>query len=550
MATSSLHSNPFSLLGVTTRDDRQAIVAQAEQRSLELNPEDCQKARNDLTNPRNRLAIEISWLPGVSPRRATQLLARLMSNASAIRSESGLPILAHCNLLAAVFEALPNSYPPQDLAELIQELAILAENIDAEDVARDIDEDRTISGFPTIKNLDQVEFEINERKRIFRNVINTALDRLPSAALLIAITSAVKGGTRAGSKHAPALIDEIVDSYAIEVKDLLEREAHSAKIIIESARKATSADEATVKACIDRLETVARNWDRVTKPIRTSAKARGIDHDASINLADSIRSLAIDLFNEHDMITLSQRLTKLLQETFTELPEISTQAKEDERALNEIQEKRMKAEAQSRSEEAERAKAIAFSAEVGIVFKDNLSISISGIDWKGKIYPLDSVTAVRWGAISHSVNGIPTGTDYEIAFATSTGSTSISLKKQSTYTGFIASLWRAVCVRLMIEMLDALQSGKSLTFGNMTIEDSGVILTKHKLLSSNEKIRFKWSEVHTWSVDGELIVGARSDKKTYASGSYKSHWNIHILDRVLSAGLKKGVSKLSDTFKD
>ena len=65
MKSSKLHSTPFALLGVTSRDDRRKIVDQAEHKSLELNPDDCQRARSDLTNPRNRLTAEIAWLPGL-----------------------------------------------------------------------------------------------------------------------------------------------------------------------------------------------------------------------------------------------------------------------------------------------------------------------------------------------------------------------------------------------------------------------------------------------------------------------------------------------------
>ena len=61
---------PFSLLGATIRDDRKRIMDLAEEKSLELDAEICQKARSDLINPRTRLAVEMGWLPGVSPRRA------------------------------------------------------------------------------------------------------------------------------------------------------------------------------------------------------------------------------------------------------------------------------------------------------------------------------------------------------------------------------------------------------------------------------------------------------------------------------------------------
>jgi hypothetical protein len=114
---------------VTTRDDRRRIVELAEEKSLELDHDVCQKARSDLTNPRTRLSAEIAWLPGVSPRKATQLVESLLNDPMAVREESGLPTLAHLNLLAAAFEAVDGEHDADDLAGFIQEIAYLAEDL-------------------------------------------------------------------------------------------------------------------------------------------------------------------------------------------------------------------------------------------------------------------------------------------------------------------------------------------------------------------------------------------------------------------------------------
>ena len=96
---------------------------------------------------------------------------------------------------------------------------------------------------------------------------------------------------------------------------------------------------------MDKLEAVTRNWDKVAQPIQLSAKARGIEHDASRELAYEIRSLAIELFNKHDMLTHSQRLTGLLQELFAEIPDVSERVEEDADALQNISQHRGEAAA-------------------------------------------------------------------------------------------------------------------------------------------------------------------------------------------------------------
>jgi hypothetical protein len=547
--TTNLHKNPFAILAVTTRDDRKKIVEQAEEKSLELDHVVCQKARSDLTNPRNRLSAEIAWLPGVSPRKATQLLEVLLSDPMRIRKESGLPTLAQCNLMAAAFEAVNANDQAEYIAEFIQELAYLADDLDLNDIVRDINEDRAISGFPEIRD-DQIEHEILERKRFFRSAIKDALNRLPPESLLDAMTYAVDNTTSNGEIHAPELIDELVDSYAFEIQGVLEKEAENVKKLVDATRSSAKSGESAIKPLVDKIEKVARNWDRFAQPIQLSAKARGIDHNDSNALAYSIRSLAIDLFNNHDMLESSQRLTILIQELFAELPEVAEQVEQDVETLFDIYNTRMQAEAQSKKREAEWARAITFSAEVGLVFKDILSISPEGIVWKGNQYPLEAITGVRWGSIRHSVNGIPSGTDYTIALATRKSSTVISLNKESIYSGFIDALWRAVCFRLIIDICDDLKKGQSLSFGDILVQDGGVTITKHKLLGSNDKVRLTWKDVHVWSANGDFVIASKFDKKIYSSSSYINNWNTHLLDYIVRAGFKKGVINLSEYFND
>ena len=340
-----LHQAPFAILGVTTRDDRRRIVELAEEKSLELDHDVSQKARSDLTNPRTRLSAEIAWLPGVSPRKASQLLESLLYDPMAVRDESGLPTLAHVNLLAAAFDAVDAEHDTEDLASFIQEVAYLADELDPEDILRDINEDRAVSGFPEVRALDQISAELAERKRYYRSAIKDALDRLPPTTLVEVMTDTVDGVTSGGEDHAPELIDDLVDSYEVETQGFLQKEAENVRKLIKAVRDSANSGEAAVKPYVDKLDAVARNWDKVAQPIQLSAKARGIGHEASRELAYEIRSLAIDLFNTHDMLTQSQRLTGLLQELFAELPEVSERVEQDADALADISQRRNESDA-------------------------------------------------------------------------------------------------------------------------------------------------------------------------------------------------------------
>jgi hypothetical protein len=543
---SELQRNPFAFLGVTTRDDRRRIVELAEEKSLELDHDACQKARSDLTSPRTRLSVEMSWFPGVSPRKAEQYLSTLHADPMSIREESGVPTLAHLNLLAAVFEAVDGNDSAEDVADFIQEMAYLVDDLSAEQVLRDINEDRAVSGFPEVKGVDQIEAELSERKRYYRNAIKNALNRLPPASLVEAMTAAVDQITYGGEEHAPELIDDLVDSYAVETQGFLQKEAESVEKLIRAVRNSAKSGEKAVKPIVDKLVVVARNWDNVAQPIQLSAKARGIDHDPSNEIAYSIRSLAIDLFNEHDMLAQSQRLTELLQELFAELPEVVERVDEDAEALADIFHNRAQGEAQKREWERD----ITFRAEVGLMFKDVLSISPEGVAWKNQRFPLDAVTRVRWGAVRHSVNGIPTGTTYTLAFGDNRSEAIVELKKESTYSGFLEKLWKAVGIRMLTELFETLQAGNDIRFGESTLSDDGITLIKHKFLGTNEKVHCTWGQVHVWSADGSFYIGAKDDKKTYVGLSYILTANTHILEAAIRMAFKTpGMRRLSDMLR-
>ena len=546
LITTALHQSAFAVLGVTTRDDRRRIVELAEEKSLELDHDVCQKARSDLTNPRTRLGVEIAWLPGVSPRKAGQLVENLLNEPMAIREESGLPTLAHLNLLAAAFETVDGKHDADDLAEFIVETAYLAEELTPDEVLRDINEDRVASRFPEVNSLNQIEAELTERKRYYRTAIKDALDRLPPMTLIKVMTDAVARLTSGGEVHAPGLIDDLVDSYEVETQGILQQEGENVRKLIKAARDHADSGEAAIKPYVDKLDAVARNWDKIAQPIQLSSKARGIDHEASRDLAYEIRSLAIDLFNKHDMLAQSQRLTGLIQEIFAEIPEIADRVEEDADALADIFQQRKQASAR----QDEWAREITYRAEIGVMFKDTLSISPQGVSWKGQNFPLDSITRVRWGGVSHSVNGIPTGTTYTIAFGNRNSEAVVELKKQDIYTTFLDKLWRAVCVRLLTEMLEALKEGRDLHFGDARVHDDGITLVKRKFLGSNEQIRCSWDRVHVWSADGSFCIGAKDDKKINAGISYIHGANTHILEQAIRMGFKKpGMCRLSELLQ-
>jgi hypothetical protein len=541
----TLHANPFCVLGVTTRDDKHKIVEMAEERALHLDHDLCQKARADLTNPRARLTAEMAWMPGVAPRVAENLTKALSDDPLSIRSDDDLPELARANLMAAAFELVDEDESAKSIAEFIRDFAWAVETIDVDKVLRDINEDRAISGFPEVKGVEAIEEELAERRKAYRAVLKNLLDTMDANKLVETMTDAVAVATDDGENQGPALIDELVDAYETGAQSFLQKEYENISTLVESAREAAARGEKAVAPIIDKLGKVARNWDRVAQPIQLSAKSRGIAHPPSHEVAKKLRNLGIYLNNEHDMLEHVHWMTELLQELFAELPEVVEKLGEDAETISGL---RRQAEEKERNH-AQWERDITFRTELGVLFKDKLSISPEGIRWKGYLYPLESITRVRWGGVRHSVNGIPTGTTHTIGFGDRHSERGIELREEATYTRFLDALWRAVCVRLMFSIIEQLMEGQSMTFGDMMVEDGAVTLTKHKFLGS-EKVRISWHDVHVWSSDGSFFIGKQGDKKTYGSSSYINNWNTHLLEHIIRGGFKKGVSRLSDYLKD
>lgn len=543
--TTSLHANSFHVLGVTIRDDRHTIVDAAEERALSLDHETCQKARSDLTTPRSRLAVEMSWMPGLAPQAAEKLVATLLADPKSIRSEARLPELARANMMAAGLELVDEDETAESVAEFIRSFAWVVEEIDADQVLRDINDERVISGFPEVKAVAMIEEALGERRKAYRAVLRNLLNSMDPDKLVETMTDVVWVATKDGEEQGPALVDDLADAYELETQGFLHQEAENIATLIDNVRKAAQQGQSAVAPIMDKLERVARNWDRVAQPIQLSAKSRGLQHRQSKDVAYALRSLGVDLNNDHGMLDQAHRMTVLLQELFAELPDVVERLEGDAEAIAELRSQAL-AEEQS---QAQWARSISFRAEVGVMFKDELAVGPDGIRWKGNTYPLDSITKVRWGGIRNSVNGIPTGTNYFVAFGDQHSQQAVTLRKEATYAGFIDALWKAVCVRLMVSMVEQLAAGHSMSFGDITVKDDSVTLTKRRLLSPNERVSLSWRDVHVWSADGSFVVGHQRDKKTYGSTSYINDWNSHLLEQIIRSSFKRGAGKLSDSLR-
>jgi hypothetical protein len=332
--------NPFHLLGVSPCDNRQRIVEAAEEKVLSLDGEVCAKARADLTHPRNRLAAELAWLPGLSSSQSQWFIEWAVQDAArpfrAAHDFEGRHALRGANLMASAILALDSALDESEWVSAILAFSRTVEEISTASVLAAINDDRTAAGFAVVKAVDMVEEGLAGRRQEFRECLRDALDTLPPRKLARVVATAAETATRGGAAHPPVLIDGLIDVYAIGTHAFLTKEAGNVMLVIDRIRRFHAFyGKAAVDPLVGRLETVVRNWHSVARPIQVLAAAKGTSHRGSWEIANAVRGVGLYLGN-NGMPEQARRIILLTREAFGHLLEIVERAADDARALDEL----------------------------------------------------------------------------------------------------------------------------------------------------------------------------------------------------------------------
>jgi hypothetical protein len=245
------------------------------------------------------------------------------------------------------------------------------------------------------------------------------------------------------------------------------------------------------------------------------------------------------------MLEAANRITTMLRHEFNSLAEFSERVSEDKRHLDDTK----GTVEQAQKDKAEFDRSISYGADVGVMFTNRLEISPMGVVWRGQTFKLEDINRIRWSATRHSVNGIPTGTTYQIQFGTSRTTTSVDLRNTDTFTNFVDRLWRAVGVRLLIDYAQHLKQGGRLRLGDVVIEDTAVTVVRHHVFKANEPVKLGWHQVKVWVSDGNFMIGAQDDNRVYSALSYQSVDNVHVLEHMISIFFKNGKPNLSSILE-
>jgi len=543
-----LQDNPFFVLGASPRTRRDDLTDFAEERALLDEENSVRTALSTLTNPRRRLTAEVAWCPGVRPSALERCLNRGASPQSFRDASEGAPAVAACNLLA---EGLFVATDAELVCDLLEQLTDTSEEIDVDDILEIVNEERMVAGIAPTTDLEAVDAEIAARREHWRRACSAALMNLTAADRVATLTKVLERNLDAlGDEGVPALLHTVVDSYALDAEPFFEHETEQLGKVANWIRDAARAgDERRLNTLVPMFDRVTRNWDWVAQPIQLSTRARGLDHDRSLDTARMIRSLAIELFNEHDLLAISKQLTDLQREVFAELDGFSEKLDEDAETLDEIATSRERT-AKKEAENQERwRQQIAFDAEFGLLSKNRLRLSESGVEWNGRALSLKQITVARWGATRHSINGIPTGTEHAIYLGGDGQRLHIGFRgKSEIFSEFVDKLFRAVGPRIIQTLAEGAAEG-GVRIGSITVHDDGVDLERRSMFRGTERRRVTWSRLSTSKANGALYLACRDDPGFKASLNYQTDDNVHFFEVAMKMAQKAGRNSLSGAFR-
>ena len=230
--------------------------------------------------------------------------------------------------------------------------------------------------------------------------------------------------------------------------------------LIARIRAEAVSAKANVAVSVQHLCAALASWTKITGPMQLVNRAKGVDHAPSRDIAVDARNLAIDLWNHHSLAYESGLLLRCLRKEFGLLAEVSEKLDEDAKALEGITAERAKAE----KEQQDFENSFALTINFGTLMKEQLQISTATVIWKGRTFPMDKISRLRWGGVRHSVNGIPTGTTYHIHFGTPSDNAVIDVKDTQIYADIVDRLWRGAGVRMVMEWAAKLKNGGCLNF--------------------------------------------------------------------------------------
>jgi hypothetical protein len=535
-----LLENPFYLLKASPLDRRSRLIELADAENLLPDPEQSRKAYSILNNPQKRLSAEAAYLPAVNPDRYGLIFETLISRPGEIIKLKDLPKLARCNLLAAAILRLTD-YDKQQAIDFICQLSAVFEEVFEEVLKSPLEEinnDRLTARFPEVTDLAAIEEEISQRRKYFGQVINAYLNNFPPQIIAEILTDAINETANLRPKNCPIILNDLMDIYEEMAQDFLGKEEANIVRIADHLRISAEANkpETYLESLVSLLIKVLKNWGSVARPIQLRASGQGKVHNFSLRLAGKMKDLSHDLFEMYPHFDFPVQLTISLREV---LAEIWAQADVNDKDALEPE-----VFANNYLQNNPIAEKYTHEAKIGWIFKNTLRISPEGIMWKNKMWPLDSITRLRWD-YERKTERMRFPKTFFILFGDNSKLVTIRLTKKDVYNKLADSLSYSIGFNIFDSYLAGLKNNQEFQIGKCRFNDEGVFLTQTKLFLINVPIFCPWTDLELSYLPGGFKIEKSGNKKVKSILSYLRDDNSRILQNMVWTAKNQNVKKIS-----
>lgn len=315
---SKLTDNPFYILGADYNASASELSALVEDVEIDgtFSSDVLHRVQQALVTPRTRLLAELSWLPELSGAQVRKVFALLENGdqSELLGAIDHFPELARANVAAHVCLSQAAE------RETLHFLVAAWDDLNAQHLLSFINEMRTASGFPKVDEK-QVKDALEDLQswhaaaaaegvwrssapgHLMNDVVEAELDRDPSTAFLRLF----------------------VQEYDSRSEPDLARIEADINHHLEEARKV----DHTLTSHVDAICELLDAWDDVNQPVQLYEQHRGHEEGRSKRIYKSIRTVCIDLANDHEKFEDALRLSEALLNTFPELESVAVALKKD-----------------------------------------------------------------------------------------------------------------------------------------------------------------------------------------------------------------------------
>lgn len=352
----NIYKNPFYILDATPIENRHILAAKIDSRAL-LVGDSASDAYNMLTNPARRLSAEFEWFPGISEDKVAEIIAYLKNLQEDPNTDD---LVLGCNAPLAQLEfALAKVHilgfsGVLEAKRAVLELSRLFGEVKLTAVMDDINRNRELARFPKLQDTQALEEEFGHFRQEIKDTLSLLFSHFPEREYISAVSMIAEKYIADDVRYRDSVvIEDLVDTYALKMTSSLQEE--KATIIEDVGRIEQRALDMQIDRSIAELSEKLREWNEMAQPLQYLAKGQGKRHFDSEKIVYAVRGLCLKLHNDYQMTDKALSLTEVLDQHFSELPQVADTLRQDLDTLKKLQEairKRKEAEAEKLADEA------------------------------------------------------------------------------------------------------------------------------------------------------------------------------------------------------